>query len=932
MRKPHHAWIVFFLLFLPKAFAFEAPRYDIQATVDTTQHRIDAVQGLTWTNNAQQPTDVLYFHIYPNRHYTPQEKSFLLRYASYFKMDPFPDGFQAGHLHIARVSSGGTALQYSIEGKDQTLLKVQLPKALNPGEQVRVNMDFTVDIPHAYGRFGWHEGITALARWYPIASVYNEEGWGNHPFYVYHRPFFSDAAFYNVQLTVGGGEVVIHSGDLVREETKDHTKTLTITTENPLRDFALAVSPLYGVAAKEVGGVQLKAFYLKGHEERAKEALQDAEDLMASYGKKFGAYPYKTFSIAPVHLGYGGEQMSNMIFIDTRVFDLPKLLNRHFDFLIAHETGHQWFYNVLGVDDYHQMWLEEGLNSYFLMEHLEDKYGAEAQVIDWGKLPRWVKLFFPDLTFRRAQDVRYKMVTRIGGERAIISPLSGFSEPSSIFALTYGKGSKVVAMLKGRVGEENFKKIFTRIFKEFRFQNLSVADLLKISEDVSGQELKPFFDQWLYTTKHLDGRIKGVKGGTVYLERAGGIVMPMDVRVEYSDGTHEDKVWDDAEETAHLSFPNKNITRVILDPDQKLLDIDRTNNSWPRHIHFKAVPLYHGLYDIPALLPDDGYNIVVGPEVSNGLGLKASFQKPYDYEAYAASDYDFNEQIQRTREGVEIKNIYHSQTSIGVEAMQTKDYDTGEDDLTSEKVYIRRELWPAAYNLTEANDHATFYALRNRTPEGSLLSGERIRNTSYLKHDESIVGMAMHIDRSQPHPDPKQGYAVDTLIENSGHWAGATQTFTRASIDAQGYVPVDNTSQMAYRLKYGWGSSEDKNLYELGGMDGLRGFDRKTVRGANALLGSAEYRFPVIDGLKLSVADHLLTLHKISGVMFFDAGEAWCDDFSDGKFQKDAGAGLRFHITLGSFLEDMIVRVDVAKAIDDKSNDAHTWFGLNHAF
>ena len=137
---------------------------------------------------------------------------------------------------------------------------------------------------------------------------------------------------------------------------------------------------------------------------------------------------------------------------------------------------------------------------------------------------------------------------------------------------------------------------------------------------------------------------------------------------------------------------------------------------------------------------------------------------------------------------------------------------------------------------------------------------------------------------------------------------------------------------MAYRVKYGWGSCDDKNLFELGGMEGLRGFDRKTVRGANALLGSAEYRFPLIDGLRVSLYDHILNLEKISGAVFFDAGQAWRDNFDDGKFRKDAGVGFRFHLSLGSFLENVIVRVDISHAIDDPKEDTRTWFGINQAF
>lgn len=925
--------VAFLCCLAASARADGLPQYVIRARIDPKARLITAHQSVTFTNTAGQPTSVVYFHVYPNRFFTAGEKAFISRYASYFNVDVFPEGFPTTPVGVDRLRLGGQDLSFTIEGEDKTLLKVDLGRSLARGESITLELDFTVPIPAAYGRFGSIEGITALARWYPILSVYDQKGWENHPFYPFQRPFHSESGHYDVELTVPQDQTVIHSGNLQKEEASaDGWKVLHITTQETLREFSLAMSNTYRLVSEEREGIEFKSYYLPGpgREDRARLAIDNAAGLMAYYGKRFGPYPYKTFSIAPVHLGYGGEQMSNVIFIDTRVFDLPQMLHRYFDFLIAHETGHQWFYNLLGVNDFTQMWMEEGWNSYFLLEYLEHKYGVGAGVIDFERFP-WVEVFLPRFTFRRGADVRYKMISRIGLESPIISKLSSFNEPSNIFALTYGKGSRVVEMLKFTVGEEAFNRIFSRIFSEYRFKNLDIEDFIRICQEESGKDLAGFFEQWLYTTKHFDVTV--YKGGNneVVLRRKGKIIMPVDVQVTYQDGQQESFVWD-GKQAEHRLPVNGPVKRVVADPQKKLLDIDRTNNTWPRRVRIKPVPLYLPLYDIPALMPDEDYNFIVGPEISHGVGVKAAFQKPYDYSLIAASDYDFGDEIQRTRFGVEVNNLLHSQMTFGVEQMFTADYDNGEDDLTSTKVYLRRELWPVAYNFADVNDHVTLYAVRNRTPEGRGWMGrENIRNTSYLKRDESIIGTALHFDRSRPRPDPQSGYTVDTLIENSGHWAGATQTFTRASLDYQLFHPVTLHSQMGYRMKYGWGSSNDKNLYELGGAYGLRGYGRKTVRGSDMVLGSAEYRFPLCDRLHISMLDHWFNLDKLTGVVFFDAGQAWYDDFGDAKFRKDAGLGLRFHFSVAS-MQNIMVRLDLAQAVGDSDQDPHFWAGLNHTF
>ena len=630
-------------------------------------------------------------------------------------------------------------------------------------------------------------------------------------------------------------------------------------------------------------------------------------------------------------VGYGGEQMSNIILIDTRVFQAPKFLSRHLDFLISHEAGHQWFYNIVGIDEYKEIWLEEGVNSFFIQEYLDEKYGKSAQIAEW---PRWLQnhqWIFPELTFDRARDFRYKIISRIGFDHPVLGELSSFQEPSSIFSITYGKGSRIVEMLRSLVGAQALDKVFQRIFEDFQFKNLSVAEFKRICEEVSGKDLTAFFKEWLYSDKKLDQSVS-VKDQRLIVSDHNGIVMPVSVNLEYKDGEKETQDWDGRNKEIILE---KKLKKASIDPEGILLDIDRTNNTWPRKLNFKAVPIYWGLYDLPLFLPEDSYNLVFGPEVANGgLGVKASLQKPYEYNFYTASDYEFSEDIHHSRVGTQLNNLFESQTSLGFELANQTDLDGGEEDLVSGKVYLRRELWPAQYGLLDNNDHATLYLIRNRSLGGSFFTGgsEDTRNISYLKNDEAIAGGSLHFNRSGPYPDPREGFRLSAIGENSGHFLGATQYFFRSSLDTSFYQPVAAKTNLALRAKYGWGYPDDKNLYQLGGWDGLRGFDRKTVRGSNAFLGSIECRFPLIEQTNLSVLDNIFGLESVRGVIFFDAGQSWFSDFEESTLRKDVGAGLRFTVNAGSFLEKVVLRTDVAFPLNEEESDGHFWFGVGQAF
>ncbi len=928
------AWNLIFCADVP---ADEPPHYHIRATVDLRQKMIVAGQKVIYTNNSSTALSELFFHIYPNRQYSQKEKEFMLRYSAYFKINPYPEGFPAGGLKVTSVRQDSDSLVFNVEGKDQTLLKVFLKNPLSPGQTVSITMDFAVPIPHTYGRLGWHEDIVKLSRWYPILSVYNDErGWNNHPFYPFHRPFFSEAARYSLELTVPEDQVVVHPGHLESSrDNTDSTKTLFLKTDLPIREFSLAMSPRYQLKEDFWEGIKIKSYHLPGDEFYGEQALAMVKDTMSFYTQRFGSYPHKEFSVAPVHLGYGGEQMSNLIFIDTRAYQLPKFLVRYFDFLISHETGHQWFYNIVGMDEFTEMWLEEGVNSYFDQEYLKNKYGKDASVM---QLPHWLepgKWILPDLTFDRLRDLRYKMIARLKGyDHPTIDELSSFQEPSSIFSVTYGKGSRIVGMLREQIGEAAFAKVFARIFKEFPFCNLSVKNFIHLCEEESKKDLAEFFNQWLYTEKKLDYAVKNVRGRKVTLANRAGIMMPIPYRVKTVSGGKKELVWDGQKQQETIEM-HASIREVVIDPDQRYLDIDRTNNSWPRKIHVKPVAIYWPLYDIPAFLPDDSYNVVAGPEIiANGLGAKISFQKPYDQILYAASGYEFNDQLHVSRGGYQLNNVFNTQTALGFEIVNRTDLDDGSEDLVSAKTYIRRELRLARYALADINDHVTLYVIRNRGLDGALDVSERedSRNISYLRRDEAIVGTAVHFGRSGPYPNPREGFVIDGLLENSGHFLKAAQYFYRAAVDAAFYLPVTSRSILAYRAKLGAGYPDDKNLFELGGWDGLRGYDRKTNRGSHVVLGSAEYRFPILDKVRWDFFDNIFGVESIGGVAFIDVGQNWFSSFKNSDLKKDVGLGLRFSTSIGAFLEKVIVRVDAARPLNEPDDDTRFWFGVNHAF
>jgi len=932
------AFLSALLLFLSCAClsAAELPVYDIEAGFDPARHTVTARQKVTFTNNYSTDVTELYFHIYPHRKFTPGEIRFLNRYAAYFKVNPYPDGFQSGDLIVKSAVIDGVEAGFSVEGDDRTLLKIPLAGRLPTRAACTVEIEYEVRIPHTYNRFGWHGAITTLTRWYPILCMYDDKGWRRYPFYIYHQPFFSEAAQYSLRLTIPGSYTAVTGCSLEKEPLNpDGTRTVWLRSDAPMRDLGVGISPDFKRESRSRGGVTVNAYYIDGNRKAAADAAEFAGDMIEFCSARFGAYPYKEFNIVPSYLGFGGDQSSGLIFIDTRLFRLPGFLRRYFDFLISHETGHQWFYNVIGSDEYRQMFMDEGVNSYWVLRYLESKYGYNAGILD---MPRYLRWAVPNISFRESTAARYLYLVKTGYDRPVISDLSSFREPSSIFALAYGKGSAVLQMLEKQMGIGAFDRAFGRYAREFRFGNASLDDLVRIVTDEAGQDMSSFFRQWLTSTAFCDFSVKQASAHSAVVENRGRLRMPVDIRVGYADGTSENRLWDGEGERYEFPVPpEKNVASVSVDPEKKIiLDIDRTNNHWPRHFTFRPVPVYFFAYELPLLLDQDAYNVVAGPGVRNSaVGVTASVQKPYDQLLRISSGYDVNGKAVDSRLGYEVAHIGNSHASAGFEIFDYESSKAG-DDLIGGKVYIRRDLWPASYGFLSVNDHVSLYCVRNRKYDsaGGWNGTEDVRNNVYRKHEEAIAGVTGSFGRYGPADDPNHGWRIIPTQEFAGHFAGGKESFWRSSAELQRYFLIMPRLQhtCALRGKLGTGGPADKTLYDIGGAQALRGYGARDVRGARMLLAGAEYRMPLADNIKIYLLDNIARLRTIQSVFFCDIGRAWYSDYSDADFKKDAGAGLRLHFDICGILERVVVRIDVAQAINEKGEDPRVWFGVSQTF
>ncbi len=96
-----------------------------------------------------------------------------------------------------------------------TILVVPLAEPLPPGETVLAEIDFTLDLPDKWGRWGQHDGITYLVNWYPVLAHHDDDGWERTPFVPWHQPWHQEAGHYRVRVDLPSSQVIASSGRIV---------------------------------------------------------------------------------------------------------------------------------------------------------------------------------------------------------------------------------------------------------------------------------------------------------------------------------------------------------------------------------------------------------------------------------------------------------------------------------------------------------------------------------------------------------------------------------------------------------------------------------------------------------------------------------------------------------------------------------------------
>lgn len=249
--------------------------------------------------------------------------------------------------------SGGTLDAVRL---DCTALPVRLSEALAPGERAAVGFDLAISVPERNDRFGHHGGLSLLGNALPTLAVHDGEGWHLDPYVDLGESFFSVVGRYRVTLDVPAELRTPSTGSLVSSSHEGGRVFRTFAARD-VRDFAWGAGAMRAVR-DDAGGVAVTVWYRPSFmtEARARLTLRDAVQAMSAYADAFGPYPYPGVDVITAEFtAFQGMEYPRVIFTN------PERQ------AIAHELAHQWWYGIVGNDQYAEPWLDESFASWASM-------------------------------------------------------------------------------------------------------------------------------------------------------------------------------------------------------------------------------------------------------------------------------------------------------------------------------------------------------------------------------------------------------------------------------------------------------------------------------------------------------------------------------------------------------------------------------------
>lgn len=951
----------------------DLPRYDLHIRLDTNEKVVHLRERVTWTNRHARPAEELVFTVCPLYRVAGGEVPVLAKTVELLRQSPSVALISEPAGQLNKVKLGDAELAFVPRADLPTAIVVALPKPVGQGESVTVELDYRLTLPNKQGRWGYWDDVCYMANWMPQLAFYDEKGWQPTPFIPWHQPFFHEAGVMTASITLPKDQVLAAPSAVAEEREADNGWKEIILAPAVLRDFALVSSARFKELKAYSGGVNIRVVALPEHAHYAQVALRVACEAMATYTTWFGPYPYPLFTVAESFFPWNGNECSGMVWLDHRVFQMPKLAEGYVDYLLSHEICHQWWYGLIGTNGYAETFMDEGPATYFSHRLMNGKWGKNNTMLNYPKGFTWM----PNISRENYRWSGWYSAVQRGESSPAVQPIDSYRHIYDLFAGAYDRGSRIWMMIEERLGEAAFFDFTRTLARKYAYRILRSADLQRELEAYTGRSWDEFFKEWVYGSGVTDWKVESVKmektnaghAVEVLVKQQREIDEPTVLGIKYpggdgyamripivpgagpqriSDPPAEIEPQGDHIVRVRVQLPQEP-EQITIDPDAVLPDADPANNNWHIPVRWRWTPLYTQIDDASLVNDYRQWTIQGGPWIylaasrepwyarSMLAGLRVGAVRPEHFSGggFFAYRNDFRDFV--VGADGEWNHTPWPKTQVGFHVEQRVAGPIGEDgpnDVTRAVIYGRYVFSYASSLYLNPMHYAEVFG----TYQDNAMPFARFQPPGTIRPENAtLAGIHYSLNLLTPYWDPEGGFKFD--LDYAGGTTDLNGQRGTNRVDGQlTYVTTPpawtgflSQTRLAMRGAFAAGWPNEGLYYALGGSTLFRGFDLSERQGSSFWVFNFEWRVPVIRNVEYDVCDHLVGLRGVQLAAFYDVGGMYANGQQVGPVAHAIGGGIRCDLAAFSFIERLMIRIDVAKTLNEAS-PVQVWFGVMQPF
>ncbi|SHK67127.1 aminopeptidase N [Maribacter aquivivus] len=543
--------------------------------------------------------------------------------------------FDAKNMDFSKVELDGKKIDFTATEKT-----ISISHKFKKGDSHKLIIEYIAKPKQTVYFIGWDDELEG-----------NEQIWtqGQGKYTSHWLPSFDDMeekVEFDFTIEADKKYQVIANGNLLLKTDNDEEDAIWLfDMKKPMSSYllAFAIGNYNKQVLKSESGVTIENYYYPGDSLKVEPTYRYTKRIFDFLENEIGVgYPWQNYKQVPVHdfLYAGMENTSATFFSDAYVIDSTSFIDRNYVNINAHELAHQWFGNLVTEMNSEHHWLHEGFATYYA-------YLAEKEI--FGDDHFFWKLFETAKTLNN--------ISEKGEGESLLNPKAS--------SLTfYEKGAWALAVLKDKIGEEDFKTAIQNYLKKYQFQNVTVPEFITEMEGSGNHDLSDFKTIW------LEGDVFPMDDAKDYLmKNSASIRMYYVLKHDVEKNFNSPEILKDSELSTELKlellqqkgdFPKLELWSLIASDDIKIRQFAaRKMGEIPEGLKELAEPL----------LLDDSY-------ITNELML---------YNLWSSFDYDRSVFLDKTRDiiGLPNKNVRLLWLTL---ALFTPDYNP------TESVYYHREL------------------------------------------------------------------------------------------------------------------------------------------------------------------------------------------------------------------------------------------------